>query len=139
MKEGRWDRKKFMGSEVYQKTLGVVGLGKIGSHVAKVGRAMEMKLIAYDPFISKERAEQIGARLVELEQLFQEADYITLHVPKTKETANLINAKTLAMMKPTTRIINCARGGVINEGDLAEAIKNGTIAGAALDVFDSEP
>ncbi|MFM9160470.1 MAG: NAD(P)-dependent oxidoreductase, partial [Dolichospermum sp.] len=90
-------------------------------------------------FISTERAEQLGCQLVELNLLFQQADYITLHIPKTSETANLINAKTLALMKPTTRIINCARGGIIDEAALAVAIKEGTIAGAALDVFDSEP
>lgn len=138
-KSGVWDRKSFVGTEVYKKTLGVVGLGKIGSHVATVAKAMGMKLLAYDPFISAERAEQIGARLVELDILFQEADYITLHIPKTPETANLINAQTLAKMKPTARIINCARGGVIDEQALAAAIAAGTIGGAALDVYDQEP
>ncbi|MBD2577909.1 phosphoglycerate dehydrogenase [Oscillatoria sp. FACHB-1406] len=139
MLEGRWDRKKFMGSEVYKKTLGIVGLGKIGSHVAAVAKAMGMQLLAYDPFITAERAEQIGCRLADLETLFRESDYITLHVPKTPETANMINAETLAKMKPTVRIINCARGGIIDEAALAEALEAGTIAGAALDVFDSEP
>lgn len=139
MKAGEWNRKAYVGTEVYKKTLGVVGLGKIGAHVAKVAKAMGMKLIAYDPFISAERAEQLGCRLVDLDMLFKEADYITLHVPKTKETANMINAETLAQMKPTTRIINCARGGVIDEAALAEALNDGVIAGAALDVFDSEP
>ena len=100
---------------------------------------MGMKLLAYDPFISSERAEQLGCQLVELNVLFQQADYITLHIPKTKETANIINAKTLALMKPTTRIINCARGGIIDEAALAVAIRDGVIAGAALDVFEAEP
>ncbi|MGK7926678.1 MAG: phosphoglycerate dehydrogenase [Spirulina sp.] len=139
LKEGQWDRKRFVGAEVYKKTLGVVGLGKIGSHVATVAKAMDMKLLAYDPFISSERAEQLGCRLVDLDFLFRESDYITLHVPKTPETANLINAEALEKMKPTTRIINCARGGIIDEAALAEALKEGKIAGAALDVFDSEP
>ncbi|MBP0021891.1 MAG: phosphoglycerate dehydrogenase [Cyanobacteria bacterium SBLK] len=139
LKDGQWDRKRFVGAEVYKKTLGVVGLGKIGSHVATVAKAMDMKLLAYDPFISSERAEQLGCRLVDLDFLFRESDYITLHVPKTPETANLINAEALAKMKPTTRIINCARGGIIDETALAEALKEGKIAGAALDVFDSEP
>lgn len=139
LKDGQWDRKRFVGAEVYKKTLGVVGLGKIGSHVASVAKAMDMKLLAYDPFISSERAEQLGCRLVDLDFLFRESDYITLHVPKTPETANLINAEALAKMKPTTRIINCARGGIIDEAALAEALKEGKIAGAALDVFDSEP
>ncbi|MEC4803496.1 MAG: phosphoglycerate dehydrogenase [Jaaginema sp. PMC 1079.18] len=139
VKENRWERKKFMGTEVYKKTLGVVGLGKIGSHVAGVAKAMGMKLLAYDPFISAERAEQLGCRLVDLDLLFSEADYITLHVPKTPETSNLINAEVLGKMKPTTRIINCARGGIVDEAALADALREGKIAGAALDVFASEP
>lgn len=139
VKSGKWDRKSFTGSEVYKKTLGVVGLGKIGSHVATVAKAMGMKLIAYDPFISVERADQMGCRLVELDLLFQEADYITLHLPKTPETTHLINQASLAKMKPTTKIINCARGGIIDEAALAEAIASGKIGGAALDVFENEP
>lgn len=139
VKSGEWKRKDFTGVEVYKKTLGVVGLGKIGSHVATVARAMGMKLLAYDPFISTDRAEQLGCRLVELDFLFREADYITLHIPKTPETANLINDQTLATMKPTARIINCARGGIIDEAALAKALREGTIGGAALDVYASEP
>ncbi|MGL5880244.1 MAG: phosphoglycerate dehydrogenase, partial [Xenococcaceae cyanobacterium] len=139
VKKNEWKRNQFVGSEVYKKTLGVVGLGKIGSHVATVARSMGMKLLAYDPFISAERAEQIGCRLVDLDLLFREADYITLHLPKTPETANLINAEALAKMKPTVRIVNCARGGIVDENAIAEALKAGQIAGAALDVFDSEP
>ncbi len=139
MKAGKWDRKNFTGVEVYKKTLGIVGLGKIGAHVAHVAKAMGMNLIAYDPFISKERAEQIGCKLVEMDKLLREADYITLHIPKTPETANLINAESIAKMKPTVRIINCARGGIIDEAALATAVNEGRIAGAAIDVFDSEP
>lgn len=139
VKQGQWDRKSFTGVEVYKKTLGIVGLGKIGSHVATVARAMGMRLLAYDPFLSTERAEQIGCQLVELDLLFQEADYITLHLPKTPETFHLINAKTIAKMKPTARIINCARGGIIDEVAMAEALKDGKIAGAALDVYENEP
>jgi D-3-phosphoglycerate dehydrogenase len=139
VKGGGWERKSFTGVEVYKKTLGIIGLGKIGSHVATVARAMGMKLLAYDPFLSNERAEQIGCCLVELDLLFSEADYITLHLPKTPETMHLINAETLAKMKPTARIINCARGGIIDEAALAVALKEGKIAGAALDVFESEP
>jgi D-3-phosphoglycerate dehydrogenase / 2-oxoglutarate reductase len=139
VKRGEWDRKTFVGAEVYKKTLGIVGLGKIGSHVAAVARAMGMKLLAYDPFISTERAEQIGCQLVDMDVLAQQADYITLHIPKTPETTHLINAEMLAKMKPTTRIINCARGGIIDETALATAVKEGKIAGAALDVFESEP
>ena len=139
VKSGQWERKRFVGAEVYKKTLGVVGLGKIGSHVAIAAKAMGMKLLAYDPFISTERAEQLGCRLVEMNVLLQESDYITLHIPKTKETANLIDAEALAKMKPTARIINCARGGIIDETALADALKSGKIAGAALDVFETEP
>jgi D-3-phosphoglycerate dehydrogenase / 2-oxoglutarate reductase len=139
IKEGKWDRKSFTGVEVYKKTLGIVGLGKIGAHVATVARALGMRLLAYDPFISHERAEQLSCRLVDLDVLFAEADYITLHLPKTPETANLINAAAIAKMKPTVRIINCARGGIIDEAALADALKTGKIGGAALDVYDSEP
>ncbi|WP_017305435.1 phosphoglycerate dehydrogenase [Spirulina subsalsa] len=139
VKAGKWDRKSFVGAEVYKKTLGVVGLGKIGSHVATVAKALGMKLLAYDPFISAERAEQLGCRLVDLDILFQEADYITLHVPKTPETTNLIGEEAIAKMKPTTRIINCSRGGIVDEEVLGKALKEGRIAGAALDVFNEEP
>lgn len=139
VKSGKWDRKSFTGVEVYKKTLGVVGLGKIGSHVAAVAKAMGMKLLAYDPFISVERADELDCRLVDLDMLFREADYITLHIPKTPETTHLINADALAKMKPTVRIINCARGGIIDEQALAEAVKQGKIGGAALDVFETEP
>ena len=139
MKEGEWDRKAFTGVEVYKKTLGVVGLGKIGSHVATVARAMGMNLLAFDPFISSDRAEELGCRLVEMDFLLSESDYITLHIPKTPDTTNLINAKSLAKMKPTARIINCARGGIIDEAALAQALQDNVIAGAALDVYGSEP
>jgi D-3-phosphoglycerate dehydrogenase len=139
VKENKWDRKRFMGTEVYKKTLGVLGLGKIGFHVASIAKAMGMKLLAFDPFISQERAAQLGCTLVDLDLLFREADYITLHVPKTKETTHLINAETLSKMKPTVRLINCARGGVIDENALADALAAGKVGGAALDVFEEEP
>ena len=139
VKGGKWERNRFIGVEVYKKTLGIVGLGKIGSHLAAAAKAMGMKLLAYDPFISTERAEQLGCRLVELELLMRESDYITLHIPKTPETLHLINAEVLSKMKPTARIVNCARGGNIDEAALAEAIKEGKIAGAALDVYEQEP
>jgi D-3-phosphoglycerate dehydrogenase len=139
VKTGQWDRKSFVGVEVYKKTLGIVGLGKIGSHVAAAAKAMGMKLLAYDPFISQERADQIGCRLVDLDLLIRESDYMTLHIPKTKETYHLFNAEAFAKMKPTARLINCARGGVIDETALADALRTGQIAGAALDVFENEP
>lgn len=139
LKAGKWERKKFIGAEVFKKTLGIVGLGKIGSHVATVAKAMGMTLIAYDPFISADRAEQLGCRLVDLDYLFRESDYITLHVPKTPETENLINADAIAKMKPEVRIVNCSRGGIIDEQALYEALEAGRIAGAALDVYAQEP
>lgn len=139
VKQEKWERKKYIGSEVYKKTLGVVGLGKIGSHVAIAAKAMGMKILAYDPFISKERANQLGCTLVDLDLIFSESDYITLHVPKTKETNHLINGEALSKMKPTTRIINCSRGGIIDEDALFEAINGDKISGAALDVFETEP
>lgn len=139
VKNSKWDRKSFVGTEVYKKTLGIVGLGKIGSHVASVGRAMGMKLLAYDPFISMERAAQLGCRLVEMDVLLQESDYISLHIPKTEQTTHLINARALTKMKRTARIVNCSRGGIIDEQALLEALRAGEIAGAALDVFESEP
>ncbi|MDX2212393.1 MAG: phosphoglycerate dehydrogenase [Oculatellaceae cyanobacterium bins.114] len=139
VKNNQWDRKSFTGVEVYKKTLGIVGLGKIGAHVATIARAMGMRLLAYDPFLSNERAEQLGCQLVELDFLFRESDYITLHLPKTSETLHLINAEALSKMKPTARIVNCARGGIIDEAALAEALQSGKIAGAALDVYEVEP
>ena len=139
MRGGKWDRKKYVGNELYKKTLGVVGLGKIGSHVAKVAQAMGMDVIAYDPFIAADRAQQMQVRLTELAELFSTADYVTLHIPRTKDTENLVNAELLRTMKPTARIVNCARGGVVDEAAIAEAINNGVIAGAGLDVYASEP
>ncbi|QEY33157.1 phosphoglycerate dehydrogenase [Synechococcus sp. RSCCF101] len=139
MRSGGWDRKKYVGNELYKKTLGIIGLGKIGSHVARVARAMGMDLLAYDPFISAERAQQMQVRLTDLDRVFAEADYITLHLPRTPETENLVNAELLRSMKPSARIVNCARGGIVDEAALAEAVRSGVIAGAAIDVFASEP
>ena len=139
MRQGAWDRKKYVGNELYKKTLGVVGLGKIGSHVAKVAKAMGMEVIAYDPFVSSERAQQMQVRLTQLPDLFSSADYITLHIPRTPDTENLVNAELLRTMKPSARLVNCARGGIIDESALAEAVDNGVIAGAGVDVFASEP
>ena len=136
---GGWDRKKYVGNELYKKKLGVVGLGKIGSHVARVAKAMGMDVMAYDPFVSAERAQQMQVRLQELPALFAEADYVSLHLPRTPDTENLVNAELLRTMKPTARIVNCARGGIIDESALAEAVENGVIAGAALDVYAKEP
>ncbi|WP_036912375.1 MULTISPECIES: phosphoglycerate dehydrogenase [unclassified Prochlorococcus] len=136
---GGWDRKKYVGNELYKKVLGVVGLGKIGSHVARVANAMGMEVIAYDPFISADRAQQMQVRLSSLEDLFEQADYITLHLPRTPDTENLVNAELLGKMKSTARLVNCARGGIIDESALADALKAGVIGGAALDVYAQEP
>jgi len=136
---GGWDRKKYVGNELYKKKLGVVGLGKIGSHVARVAKAMGMELLAYDPFVSPERAQQMQVKLLPLAELFAEADYVSLHLPRTPDTENLVNAELLRTMKPTARIVNCARGGIIDEAAIAEAVEKGVIAGAALDVYAKEP
>ena len=136
---GKWEKSKFMGTELYNKVLGVVGSGNIGSIVADRALGLKMHVIAYDPFLTAERAVQIGVKKVELDELFATADFITLHVPKNDKTANLINKDTIAKMKEGVRIINCARGGIIAEDDLKAALDSGKVAGAALDVFDIEP
>lgn len=139
MREKRWDKKRFMGTELYHQTLGIVGLGKIGSIVADRALGMKMSVLAYDPHILPETAAIMGTEWVSLEQLLERSDYITLHVPKTAETEHLINRDSIARMKPGVRIINCARGGLIDEQALYEALAEGKIAGAALDVFAHEP
>ncbi len=139
MQEGRWDRKKFMGTEVCGKTLGIVGLGRIGGEVARRAQAFEMKVIAFDPIMTQLKADALGVELVSVDELVERADFITLHAPMTEKTNNIINAERIAKMKPTCRIVNAARGGLVNEQDLAEALKAGKIAGAALDVYTSEP
>lgn len=139
MKSGKWERSRFMGSELFNKTLGVVGLGKVGSRVAQAGQAIGMKVIGYDPLISAERAEQLNIQSVSLDEIWKRSDFISLHTPKTRETTNLIGPEVIARLKPGVRIINAARGGIIDEHALAQAIKEGKIAGAGLDVFNSEP
>lgn len=139
-KEGKWERSKFTGCELYNKTLGIIGLGKIGSHVAQVALSLGMKLVVYDPYTSKEVIEKMGAEYVtSLDEFWPKCDIITVHVPKTKETINLINQETIAKMKKGVRLVNCARGGIINENDLKEAIESGQVASAAVDVFENEP
>lgn len=139
MKEGKWERSKFTGTELFNKTLGVIGLGKVGLRVAAASQAMGMKVIVYDPMITAERAAQLQMRSVGLEDIWRSADFITIHTPKTRETANLISGTVLSRVKPGVRIINAARGGIIDEHALAKAIQDGRVAGAAIDVFDSEP
>jgi D-3-phosphoglycerate dehydrogenase len=139
LKKGEWKRSKFMGVELNDKVLGIMGFGRIGREVAKRAQALEMKCIAYDPFITKERAASLGVEMVPLAELFRRADVITVHTPLIKETRHVINAETIATMKDGVRLINCARGGIIDEQALADAIASGKVAGAALDVFENEP
>ncbi len=139
LKDGRWERSKWTGVELSDKTLGIIGLGRIGKLVAQRALAFGMRLIAYDPFVSEERARQLSVELVSLEDLMARSDFVTLHLAKTPETAGLIDAAMLARAKPSLRIVNVARGGIIVEPDLADAVASGIIAGAAIDVFDTEP
>lgn len=139
MQAGKWDRKSYMGVELRGKTLGVVGFGRIGRAVAKRALAFDMRVIASDPYIPADIAEDMGVELVDLDTLYAQADFITLHSVITDETREMINHDTLLKMKPGVRIINAARGALINEADLAEAIKSGQVAGAALDVYSEEP
>ncbi|MEH6494866.1 MAG: phosphoglycerate dehydrogenase [Pseudomonas marincola] len=136
---GKWEKSKFMGAELYGKTLGVIGCGNIGSIVADRAVGLKMKVVAFDPFLSHERAADLGVEKLELDDLFARADYISLHTPITETTRNLINAENLAKMKEGVRIINCARGGLVVEEDLKAALESGHVAGAAVDVYAVEP
>jgi D-3-phosphoglycerate dehydrogenase len=138
--EGRWDRKKYMGTQVAGKTLGIVGLGRIGLAVAKRAQALEMKVIGYDPFLAKDKAQKLGIELVEtVDSMLPQVDYLTVHTPLTEETRNLIDLPQLKIMKPGMRLINCARGGIYNEAALIQGLDSGKIAGVALDVYAEEP
>jgi D-3-phosphoglycerate dehydrogenase len=138
--EGRWDRKKYMGTQVAGKTLGVVGLGRIGLEVAKRAQALEMKVLGFDPFLSKERAQELGIERIEtIAQLLPQVDYLTVHTPLTEETRNMVDMAQLEVLKPGVRLINCARGGIYNEAALVVGLKSGQIAGVALDVYEAEP
>ncbi|MCE5250309.1 phosphoglycerate dehydrogenase [bacterium] len=139
VKEGKWDRKKYMGVELRGKTLGIIGLGNIGRVLGKRACCFEMKVIGYDPFITKEIAQSFGIELVNLDAIWARADYITVHTPLNDSTRHVINAETLAKCKDGVRIINCARGGVVDEEALLKAIESGKVAGAALDVYEKEP
>ncbi|MDO9638128.1 MAG: phosphoglycerate dehydrogenase [Pseudotabrizicola sp.] len=136
---GLWEKSRFMGVELFNKTLGVIGAGNIGGIVCDRAVGLKMKVVAYDPFLSEERAKTLGVTKVELDELLARADFITLHVPLTDKTRNILNRETLAKTKKGVRIINCARGGLIDEAALAEALTSGQVAGAALDVFEVEP
>lgn len=139
MKGGKWEKNRFMGAELYNKTLGVLGLGNIGKIVADRALGLKMKVAAYDPFLTEEKARELGVEKVELDELFKRADYITIHTPMTDKTRNLINRQAFDKMKRGVFLINCARGGIVNESDLVWAIENKIVAGAALDVFEKEP
>ncbi len=139
LKAGKWEKKKFEGVELFDKTLGVIGLGAIGGVVAHRAIGLGMKVLAFDPFISPEKAKSQGIELADLPTIYQRSDFITVHTPKTKETANLINKDTIAQMKDGVRILNCARGGIVNEKDLYDALTSGKVAAAAFDVFEKEP
>jgi D-3-phosphoglycerate dehydrogenase len=136
---GLWEKSRFMGVELTGKTLGVIGAGNIGSIVIARALGLRMKVMAYDPFLSEERAREIGATKVELDELLTKADFITLHVPYTEKTANILSAENLAKTKKGVRIVNCARGGLVDEAALAECLRSGHVAGAAFDVFAQEP
>jgi D-3-phosphoglycerate dehydrogenase/(S)-sulfolactate dehydrogenase len=139
VKAGRWEKKRFQGHELAGKTLGVVGIGNIGSVLVDRALAMKMQVLAYDPFLSAEAAARLGAKLVELDTLWRESDVVSLHVPLTDQTRHLVNAATIARMKQGALVVNCARGGIVDEVALAEALAAGRLGGAALDVFEKEP
>jgi D-3-phosphoglycerate dehydrogenase len=138
-KGGRWEKEKFMGVELYNKTLGIVGIGQIGGYLAKLAQGLAMNVVAYDPYLAEERARKMGVELVDLPELYRRADIVSVHTPLTAETRSLINAAVIAQMKPGVMIVNCARGGIIHEGDLYEALKTKRVAAAAFDVFEEEP
>ena len=139
LRAGKWARSKYTGAEIFEKTLGIVGFGRIGQLVAARMQAFGMDVVAYDPYLAPARAAQLGVRLVDLDELLRVSDFITIHLPKTKETANLIGEEALKKVKPSVRIINAARGGVLDEAALYTALKEGRVAGAGLDVFATEP
>ena len=140
LKSGAWDRKKYMGNQLNNKVLGVIGLGRIGMAVVEMARGFNMKILGYDPLSAPKDAEKSGVEVTDdIERIFKEADYISVHVPRNEQTLNMIDARQLAMMKPTVRLVNCARGGIINEDALYDALAEKRIAAAALDVFSSEP
>jgi len=139
LREGKWEKKQLKGREVFNKTLGLIGLGHIGRIVADRAKGMKMKVIVYDPYIKPDRIEKLDLEPVSLDALLERADYVTVHTPKTEETTNLINRDVISKMKKGAMLINCARGGIVNEADVYEALKSGHLGGAAFDVFETEP
>jgi D-3-phosphoglycerate dehydrogenase len=139
VRAGKWEKKKFIGTELYNQTLGIIGLGRIGSIMANRAQGMKMRVLAYDPYVSADAAARLGVDLVSPQQLFRQSNFISIHTPFTKETRGLLDKTAFKKMKRGVRIINCARGGIIDEAALYEAIKKKKVAGAALDVFSQEP
>ena len=139
LQSGIWDKKRFVGVELNGKTLGIIGLGRIGKHVAKIAKGFGMNIFAFDPFVSVEQAKDFGFELGTLDDVFSKADFLTIHTPVTDDTRNIIGKDAFAKMKKGVRLVNCARGGLVDETALLEAIENGTVAAAALDVFLTEP
>ncbi len=139
LKMGKWDRKKYLGVEIYNKTLGLIGLGRVGSQVATRARGLNMKVIAYDPFVSPDQAAKLGVELTSLDNLLSNSDYISIHTPLTDSTKGMLGEREFELMKDGIRVLNCARGGVVDERSLYKALKSGKVAGAALDVYESEP
>ncbi len=136
---GGWERKSFSGSELFRKTLGIIGMGRIGGEVARRAREFGMQIIGYDPYVAEDRADALEVERVDLEELFRRADFITVHIPLTDSTRYLIDSEAIAQMKDGVRIINCARGGIVKESDLVEALHTGKVAAAGMDVFEEEP
>jgi len=139
MKAGKWNKKGLTGVELTGKTLGVIGLGKVGGIVVRVGKALDMTVLVYDPYVTEKKAEELSVRKCDLDTLLRESDFVSIHTPLTPETKNLIGLEKLRLMKKTARLINAARGGIVNEDALCEALKGGVIASAGLDVFEKEP
>ena len=139
LQSGTWDKKSFVGVELYGKTLGVIGLGRIGKHVVQIAKGYGMEIFAYDPFVSEDQANEIGIKIGTLDEVLANADFITIHTPVTDETRGIIGPEAFSKMKKGVRLVNCARGGLVDEDALLSAIENGTVAGAALDVYSNEP
>lgn len=139
MREGRWEKKRFQGREVYNKILGIIGMGRIGTVVASRAQGLKMRILGYDPYVKRELVTACGVEMVSLEELLARSDFITLHTPKTKDTTHILNHEAFRKMKPGVMIINCARGGLIDEAALVDALQEGIVAGAAIDVFEQEP
>jgi D-3-phosphoglycerate dehydrogenase len=139
MKAGKWEKKSFLGVELAGKTLGLVGIGFVGSKVAAKARGLDMKVLVHDPFVSQDECRRLGVEIVELDELLKASDFVSLHLPRTPETTGLIDAKAMAKMKRGGYLVNCARGGIIAEADLLKALDSGQVAGAAVDVYEPEP